>query len=304
MKKRTEKQPIDDLFARKLRDISLPVNSNGFERLQARMGQLDSEPRVVFWRNPSIQRYVATAACLLIVSSFGWLYWTSESAKTAVDSQPVVASKANSPDALNLAQDRPKELERASSSNIEDGTKLDKSEGQIAAAKRTTNGSKINNHLATPPAAYKTPSDSTKPEASEFIAVQTKSVDDQHKSEVTDNVTPINQPVNEQVAEVKTATKLSLPAERVLTVTIDEPAALVAARQAAKTPAEKKTILAKNDTPEKETRSGGLWQQVKRIKHGEVFAKRDNTSDDERGLLDRAYNGLKNSLDKDKTGKQ
>src|ERR671932_476780 len=39
MKDHSEKQPIDDLFARKLGDMSLKPSADGFERLQARMNQ-------------------------------------------------------------------------------------------------------------------------------------------------------------------------------------------------------------------------------------------------------------------------
>ena len=62
MKKHTEKPSIDELFARKLGNMSLPPSSDGFERLQARMGQHKPEVRVVFWRNPDLQRSMAVLA--------------------------------------------------------------------------------------------------------------------------------------------------------------------------------------------------------------------------------------------------
>ncbi|RYF58670.1 MAG: hypothetical protein EOO39_34000 [Cytophagaceae bacterium] len=107
----------------------------------------------------------------------------------------------------------------------------------------------------------------------------------------------------EQIADAKPITKPSPVTERVLVVTIAEPEALVAAR-AAKASMEEKAALAQNEKSAKDTKSSSLWQQIKRVKEGEVFARQDNTNKDESGLLGRAYNGLKHSLEKDKTTKQ
>ena len=93
---------------------------------------------------------------------------------------------------------------------------------------------------------------------------------------------------------------------RVLVVTIAEPEALVAARQAVKASNEEKPAIAAIEKQEKDTKATGLWQQVKRFKEGELFARRDNdnSSSEDRGLLGRAYSGIKHSLDKDKPSKQ
>ncbi|GAB2572496.1 hypothetical protein GCM10027190_23110 [Spirosoma areae] len=111
---------------------------------------------------------------------------------------------------------------------------------------------------------------------------------------------PANLPTPEQLAE--NTVRPASATERVLVVTIAEPQALVAARQAATT-VEENTAVALAENPQKETKSGGLWNQIKRIKQGDVFAQR-NRADDERGLIGRAYSGLKQSLDKDKSTKQ
>jgi len=87
MKKHTEKPLIDELFARKLGNTSLTPSSDGFARLQARMGQHKPESRMMFWRNPAMQRYMAAAACLLLVCLFGWLYWPSTGATKQGQSQ-------------------------------------------------------------------------------------------------------------------------------------------------------------------------------------------------------------------------
>src|SRR5438874_663574 len=84
MKKPTEKQSIDELFSRKLGNMSLPPSADSFERLQARMGQNKQQGRITVWRNPTMQRYMAAAACLLFVCLFGWLYRPSIATKGQV----------------------------------------------------------------------------------------------------------------------------------------------------------------------------------------------------------------------------
>ena len=124
------------------------------------------------------------------------------------------------------------------------------------------------------------------------------------KRSIADTTLPVQKTTNlvntnnERVAgsNVKTAA----PTERVLTVTIEEPSAMVAARQVARTGATSVVVL--DEKPEKEVK-GNLWQQVKRIKEGDVFARRDNPNNDDKGLLGRAYSGLKQSFEKDKSEK-
>ena len=310
MKKHTEKQPIDDLFARKLSNMSLPPNADGFERLQARMGQNRPEARMVFWRNPTVQRYMAAAACLVLLCSLGWLYWPSGTKMAPGESQ--VAINQNKP----LRPEKPVKEQHSpsvdtsttkiampsnSAINQEGLAKVEKISGSTQGKVRTS---------AQPSNEKNVVPQSEMPIRSETVLAQAVPTEHKAKPESVESTTPtnvtlVNQSISEQVAVVdnKAITKPSPLSERVLDVTIDEPASLVAARQIAKTAIEEKTTLAINDKPEKEAKAG-LWQQVKRIKHGELFAKRDNAGDDDRGLLDRAYNGLKHSFDKDKSAKQ
>lgn len=306
MKKHTEKQPIDDLFARKLGNMSLPPSAGGFERLQARMGQNRPEARAVFWRNPAIQRYMAAAACLLLVGLFGWLYWpsgveTRPGGPQVATKQPVPVRPKNAAGQqsnLSTAQPSPE----AADPNVPSqkmGTE------RLAKVERTSENKKHSNPSTTQPVK----ADVLQPEASvrnEPILTQTKPVEGKGNPDgITSNdVIVASRLTPEQVADRNTTVKPELPTERVLVVTIDEPASLVEGKQAAKTAVEEKSGATVNGKPETDTKAGGLWQQVKRIKHGEVFAQRDNADNDDRGLLDRAYNGLKHSFDKNKSTKQ
>lgn len=288
--------------------MSSPPSPDGFERLQARMGQGRPQERVVFWRNPAMQRYIAAAACLLLVCLFGWLYWplsgsntTPEGSQIATNRSPVypqkpVEKQLNQP-ANTLASGSV--VPRVSNQEI-DNDRL------VNVGNNAGNKQKYNRSAAQ---SANVNNAGTQPEtliSIEPVLVQTKPVETAVKPDgmISANKTPVNQSPVEQVAANKPTTKSAPMAERVLVVTIAEPASLAAARQVAKATIKEKPVVALNDKVEKETKAGGLWQQVKRIKQGELFARQDNTTNDDRGLLSRAYSGLKHNFDKDKSAKQ
>ncbi|GAB4005639.1 hypothetical protein GCM10028808_05920 [Spirosoma migulaei] len=309
MKKQSENQPIDDLFARKLGNMSLPPSADGFERLQARMGKGKQEERVVFWRNPDIQRYMAAAACLLLVCLFGWLYWPSGS-KVTIDGIQVATTQTHKTTSTVKKPDQ--HVEKRVDQSIDPDAIHTRPKQNIAAEQLAEVNKPQTIHerniVSKNPSAdvFKPARKSVSIDRNEPVLAQTTPVAPKPKPDVITPVVvlPTNPSTTEQVADNKQVIKSAPAAERVLVVTIAEPEALVAARQAAKASIDEKPVVAVSDKPEKETKAGGLWQQVKRIKQGEVFARQDNPSDDERGLLGRAYSGLKHSLDKDKSAKQ
>ncbi|QHV98455.1 hypothetical protein [Spirosoma endbachense] len=311
MKKHTEKPPIDDLFARKLGNMSLSPGSDGFARLQARMGQQKPEAKVVFWRNPAVYGYTAAAACLVLVCLFGWLYWPSGNVmkvggaevatnkpvkerkhrqtmpvKTGHSEKTVHDATVEEPSVIDKVS-RPADTEQLVATHSVRGNSTGKDQSS-----RKVKSDKVNAEIA------KTGTD-------ESVLAQIKPVDNKAKEEnaaistvASAQPTLTDQPVIAAVKPVPTS-------ERGLVVTIAEPEALVAAREAAKSAVEEKAkaVVATNDKPEKENKAGHLWQQVKRFKQGEVFARGDN-GDNESGLLGRAYSGLKHSIEKDKSAKQ
>lgn len=306
MKKHTEKPPIDELFARKLGNASLTPSSDGFARLQARMGQHKPEPKMVFWRNPAMQRYMAAAACLLLVCSFGWLYWPSTGAtegqnQLATNQPGEPIAKKSVPEDVNQLQDNQRpDVAKEENSTTEINTSQESVATNVDKIDRAVSGK--NNRGVKKQNLVRL--NQTGPVAP--MLAQEKPVENKPKVDVASPApvaSSMQAPV-EQVADAKQTTKPSPVIERVLVVTIAEPEALVAARQAVKASVEEKAALAQNEKSEKDTKSGSLWQQIKRVKEGEVFARQDNTNKDESGLLGRAYNGLKHSLEKDKTTKQ
>ena len=301
MKKQEENQPIDDLFARKLGNASLSPSLDAFERLQARMNK--TEPRVILWRNPTIQRYMAIAACLLLVCLFGWLYLQADSEPIKKGEQVANSfikpqkSSANQPDSLseeNLPDKKTdtQQVQVGGENNLatleEPAKVIQKKRSSVAVS---AGQSYERNSII-----------SAKTEKEQPVLAQIpRQVSERSIADTTlpvQKTTNLVNTNNERVAgsNVKTAAHT----ERVLTVTIEEPSAMVAARQVARTGATSVVVL--DEKPEKEAK-GNLWQQVKRIKEGDVFARRDNPNNDDKGLLGRAYSGLKQSFEKDKSEK-
>ena len=304
MEKHNEKQPVDDLFARKLKNMTLPPSPDGFTRLQARMGRGEPEGRVIFWRNPVVLQYMAVAACLLMICLFGWLYLSAETplsgAATVSVNKPIgspekqhprkqpnldlkvgVTATGSIPDRKTpaSADSEAIDLPFAERERVAVGKSINDNR-RAARTDRTTRRVETTFH-DTPPAVPITPTERVAGTEANTLPVEPKS--------------------ENQVAAV--TNKPASVAERVLIVTIAEPKALLAARQVVESPSGEQGIVAVDDRPEKENKAANLWQQVKRMKQGEVFARKD-VNDDERGLISRAYSGLKQTLDKDKSVKQ
>ena len=294
-KRPPEKRPIDDLFARKLGNASLPPNPDGFARLQARLGQREPEARLVFWRNPAVYGYAAAAACLLLVFWLGISYW-STSEKSPVGNS-VAVNQATRP---SIQKPTPT-TNSATGTNGNVNTPTPDSNGpnpeQLAASDKTEKKPESKRNGSVNAAARM-----NRPAVKAFPAPADEPVLARVKSETKpDDTMPVATSAVDKLAQ--NAPKPT-PTERVLIVTIAEPAALVAARQAAAR-AEPEPIMARADPADKAnppTNLAKLWRQVKRVKQGEVFARQD--SNDEHGLLNRAYSGLKQSFEKDKPAKQ
>lgn len=305
-----DKLPIDELFARKLGNASLPPGADGFERLQARLGQRQAKPQLILWRNPNVQRYVAVAACLLLVCLFGWLY-LSDGHENDVNSQQVATRQPEAPAStdsetgeLGLSDNATSERNGQTRSGSVDHSAVGGQKSTQLAAVEEKGGrsadkrSQVETQSDKPAnRGLQTPME----QVGESMIAHTEPVDSK-----TDNAMALKAAATETPAapeRMVTAQPTPAPAaERVLVVMIDEPEQLAAVRQAARAVVDE-PIVAANEKTRKETRANGFWEQVRRVKQGEVFARRD-TGGDERGLISRAYNGLKHSIDKDKSTKQ
>ena len=304
MNEKRDIKPIDDLFARKLGNMSLPPSADGFERLQARMGKTKPEVKMVFWRNPDIQRYMAVAACLLLVCLFAWLYQSSPgSADGPGHGAQVATTEGEHPAEISQPSTDPTATSVAPAQTPLTPTVREFSEGQLAEVGKpeVRTESKISQRSSAASVTKNT--ETTTALKEQPVLAQT------NRAETPTNVTPTQTPtvdvpaISLQTTPQRLAENTAKPApvaERGLVVTIEEPAALVAARQVARTLVADNATAVAVATPtqqtEKEPKTGGLWQQVKKLKQGDVFARHTN---DDRGLLSRAYDGLKQSFDKD-----
>jgi hypothetical protein len=308
MKKHTERQPIDDLFARKLGNMSLPPSSDGFERLQARMGKQKQEAKIVIWKNPVVHRYMAAAACLLIVCLFGWLYWPSgkstDNGNVAAigNNEKQVASNKPKPGADNKPVETTKTDTAAPEMSPGASRSILETENEQLATMSNNEVKAIENPLKKQSKKQRNVENNSSLPTTDLPALaQNKPLEDPTKPERA-SLDPVKPMTASQEQPTVAANKETPHSERVLVVTIAEPEALVAARQAAKTSVEEKSAKTVADNQEKESKPN-LWQQVKRLKQGEVLARGDDSEND-RGLLGRAYNGLKHSFDKEKSTKQ
>ncbi len=296
-----DKHAVDALFARKLGNASTPT-PGGFGRLQARLNRTSpvKEAGFMVWRNPNVQKFMAIAACLLVLCLFGWLYLSNTTG--AEEPQLATATTGNVPaiDVPATPQANGTSVPTTEQTNEVNSTIGNQpAERVTSVAPKTSGQDRAGSTLGRQSTNVKaiTP-------APRIELAQTKSTEQRQTERLTEQPAP--KKVIEQTpvpaAPDQIATVKPVPtAQRVLIVTIAEPERLVAARQAVKMDM-METALAAASKPEKAAKPG-FWEQVRRVKEGEAFARPDG-SDDEGGLLNRAFNGLKNSIDKDKTARQ
>lgn len=294
MKKHTQRRsaetPVDQLFAQKLTNMSLPPAPGSFERLQSRLELRPARPAVNVWRNVSVQRYAAVAACLLLVALVGGLYRNGlpeHQPAVAVHLPPSIVrthSPASSRKSATIPSDPSASAQRTNWVIPSQATAVSKASGinnQNQPLTNLANGQTGTYQENTEEGA------STKPSAA-------------GSQQVVATVVPSSDP-----GVANTPANIELPGERVLIVTIAEPDALVAARQAAQQAENQRAVASTTALPANETKTAAptVWQQVKRLKQGQTMARRTN-ADDDRNLLSRAYSGLRQTLEKDKPTKQ
>lgn len=276
-----EKNPLDELFARKLGKLERPPSPDSFARLQQRMQGGQEQPRIVLWRNSTWQ--LAAAACVAVAFLIGWLYTGSKSGSLITGSEQAVA----------IQKQQPEKPANRNSTGITEKETADKA-SQVAQVTNTTTVEQSRSAKPKQPTANATKLSVGK----QLIAGKAAG----QKETQTELVTPV---VAKQTTEAVATTK-SLPtapvkpAERVLVVTIEEPEALVAARQTAASVVNNMPVLAASSSKEAKAT---FWQQVKRLKQDDDVARKEGPTD-ESGLLSRAYKGIKHRLEKDKQTKQ
>jgi hypothetical protein len=285
MNEPTKKQPVDELFARKLANLSVSPDERGFTRLQARMNQRTQPEKVVFWRTPTFQRSIAAAACLALIGTLGWYAQSTTSQNPVGDAQQAMASRNQS---VRPAETVKLDANESVAQQVVPQAQIEKpiSKGKVELRATATTKRPAGELAAV--TISKNNRNKTKPTANNSV-IERKNAEQQIAS-----VTPA--PSNENTTTVPVTT-----APRTLVVTIAEPDVLVAAKQTAQEADQKLVVVSKNTT---ETGAGKLWRKIQHIRTGETALADAPVDEDEKGLLDRAYGQLKHSFQKNKPARQ
>lgn len=283
MEPNSEKNHLDDLFARRLGNLERPPSPDSFARLQQRMQGQQAQPRMVFWRNTSVQ--MAAAACLAVTLLFGWLYTNNPSTATISDDSTVAVNSKKQPTVEHIPEKQPV-AQRAGNEKIASQLAGNNPVSEQAVMDRKSSGPSIGDRTLF----------RQKPQVANAPLKETGQTEVKVEP-MTDK--PVTTP--KMIAAVPNASVApKAPTERVLIVTIEEPEALVAARQTARSVVNNMPVLAASPTKEGKA---SFWGQVKRLKQDDDVARQEGSTD-ESGLLSLAYKGIRQKLEKDKPAKQ
>lgn len=278
----SEKNPLDELFARRLGNLERPPKPDSFARLQQRMQGGREIPRLVVWRNPNLK--MAAAACVLVALLMGWLYSNNQPGNANIGTEQAIAVREHQQNE-SVNSDGKVATKRT---NVNPLPQVARVESAVAPKQSQPKKSEQSTASGTDLADYKQ-------------VVASRTTTSQQETLSTATPSSVQKPATETIAAVKTApTPQTMPTERVLVVTIEEPEALVAARQTAASVVNNMPVLAAS--PSKEGKAT-FWQQLKRLKQDDDVARQEGAVD-ESGLVSRAYKGIKQRLEKDKQTKQ
>ena len=282
-----EKQPIDDLFARKLCEAELPPSPNVFNRLQSRMAstQLPTTKRraVIWW-------YGAAAASLLLIALF-YFRSSSDEKQTAPDqiarqakaTNPVSPMPKPQPTQLVAKAGEERTHRTVAVSAVQKGPD-NHQQKMMAAVTKLVVGMKEATSTAT---MGKQPVQQAAVQLPEITAVTAKN----------ESMVGIAPPVLAQIAQPKLpVTSNSSDQQRVVVMTITEPKADLPMMALQPTKAE----------PASQAQLGslaGLFAKVKQLKNGDALARATplKRPADSRSRLGRVFDGMKESLKNETT---
>lgn len=270
-----EKQPIDDLFSRKLHDTEVTPGADVFGRLQSRMNttplpQAEPKRRLAGWW------YGVAAASVLV--AVVWISWPTQSKIGAPVSSELAKSNAT-PASETTGQTEPTQPLPGTSQPMETAIAVVKTK-QVEPAENKGIARK-NNQLT----------------AIQSVAPKAKPVELSLEPSPTLAKLPELQPTRESMVvkiETNTANAVEKVASgRTVVMTIAEPEPV---RLAAVQPA-------KTDVSANAPNLGQLFEKVKQIKSGEVFARATLTPQptEAKTGLKRLVNGVRESLRNENT---
>lgn len=282
-----EKQPIDDFFARKLREAEIPPSPDTFSRLQSRMAstQLPTAKRQV-----AIWWYGVAAASLLLIALF--YFQSSSKVKPTTLDQVARQAKATNP-VSPMLKPQPTQLvakageertHRTVSVSAAQNGLDDRQEKMMAATAKPVVGME---EAKSTVAIGKEPVQKAVVQLPEITAVTAKN----------ESVAVMIPPVPVQIAQPKLpVTSNPADQQRVVVMTIAEPKAdlpVVALQPIKVEPASQAQLGS----------LAGLFAKVKQLKNGDMLARATPVKrpTDSRSRLGRVFEGMKESLKNETT---
>ncbi len=296
MKKHTEKQPIDDLFARKLGDMSITPSAKSWDELQNRMGKGPTARIVPVW-----YRYAAAAACVVLVGGIGWKFY--QSAEPGKPATATIARVETKPAERNIKQQGELKVDQervlgGSAQSTEPVTAgkdnpviPDTDPGMLAKTEKLP--------VRVNPVSPR-PADVTVSAPVEDRTVAQISAPAEKMPVVT------NEDIKPLAAGTGKAAFKEDPVERKLVVVINTPAEVTAkAGELAGISPQGTVTQTQGGEDEGISKAGKLFKKLKRIKNGEALAYKDDVADEEEsGLISRLYGNVRQSLETKKVSKR
>ncbi|WP_375444154.1 hypothetical protein [uncultured Fibrella sp.] len=284
-----EKQPVDDLFARKLREAEAPVGPDVFNQLQKRMGGQPTpirRPVVAWW-------HVASAACLLVALWFLYVINKVEpetSIPIAVrQAFQKLQSNGDDDKAIADATAKPELDQKRQHDFAVDEANKQQEEESIAQATYLAQRKSQTKLFNKPEAPTQTP---VRPVETERIVATPEQL---VQPIVEPSVVPINPVPVERIARVNNAQKQAT--ERTILLTIEEPQ-LTNSLTAAKS-----DITTLEVQQPHQNGLSSLFGKLKQLKNGEVLAKAVPVSNqnNQKNRLGRVFSEVKESLKNETT---
>ena len=285
-----EKQLIDDLFARKLREAELPPSPDAFSRLQSRMA---STPLPTSQRRVAVWWYGAAAASLLLITLF---VFRNNLLPKQPESTPLAAQTQTAKVAETNHTEPPIPLAKTVRGGTDQVGQQQVAEGKSGADEPNAllTGTKIEVVTAKNVAQSSLPSIPTPvPEA--VVAITLTPVLVAPKTEAIATTVSPTKPIQDAPQAAPLATT-SIAQQRVVVLTIEEPqaAAPVVALQPARV----------ESTSQAQSGSlADLVAKVKQLKNGDALARVTPAKrpPDSRSRFGRVFEGVKESLKNETT---
>ncbi|MBO0930750.1 hypothetical protein [Fibrella aquatilis] len=293
-----EKQPIDDLFARKLREAELPPSPDALSRLQSR---LNSVPLPTQRRRVAVWWYGVAAASLILVALFS--YQNNRSIKSAESTSLTAQTKK-----LTAAPNHT-EVPVPLIAKVGEGAKPGRKQ-QILEEERGTVVITNKQRVPMPEVAEKaviaknatqsaTPRTATR--VDEQVAISSITPEPtaiKVEALATVATSKLAHPVQEVPQTVSVSTHLA-DQQRVVVLTIDEP-------ESAESAPDMQPTKVASMSPAQTGSLAGLFAKVKQLKNGDALARATPVKrhSDARSRFGRVFEGMKESLKNDNTADQ